>query len=77
MLIFELGQLRHRLETIGLAHSQYHVFFCNILLFARRFETILGWASQDVVNGQTKSGLLASWQMRREGQIPLSLLNIV
>ena len=40
MLIFELGPLQHRVETIGLAHSQYHLL-PPMTVFPRRFETIL------------------------------------
>ena len=53
-----------------LAHSQYHVL-PPMTVFARRFETILGWASQDVVNGPTKSRVLARCVNS------LALLNIV
>ena len=57
-LIFEVGQLRHWVETIVLAHSQRHVL-PPMTVSARRFEIILLWASQDVVKGPTKSSLLA------------------
>ena len=57
-IILELGQLRHRVETIGLAHSQYHVL-PPMAVFARGFGTILVWAPQDVVNGPIKSRTLA------------------
>ena len=56
-IIFELGQLRHRVERIGLAHSQYQVL-PPMTVFARHLETILVMAWQDVVNGPTKSRVL-------------------
>ena len=57
-LILELGQLRHRVETIGLAHSQYRVL-PPMTVSVQRLETILVWALQNVVNGPTKSRTLA------------------
>ena len=52
-----MGQLRQRVETTGLAHSQYHVL-PPMAAFGRGFGTILVWASQDVVNGSIKSRVL-------------------
>ena len=65
-LIFELGELRHRAERIGSAHSQYPVL-PPMTLFDRRLETILVRASQDVVKKQNVERWLAV-------QIPLGIL---
>ena len=54
MLIFELGQLRHRVEPIGLAHSQFQVL-PKMTVFAPCLETNMVWVSQDAVNEYTKS----------------------
>ena len=53
-----MGQLRHRVETIWLAHSLYRIL-PPMTASARQFETILVWASQAIVNGPTKSRVLA------------------
>ena len=57
---FELDNLRHRVEPIGLAHSQCHVLL-SMTVIARRWEPILVWASQEAAKGQTKSRTLARW----------------
>ena len=58
-LMFELGQLRHRIESIRLCNSQYRVL-PPMTVFAQRCEIILVWASQNVVKGPTKSWTLTS-----------------
>ena len=56
--MFELVQLQHRVQTIWLAHSQYHVL-PPMTISARRIKIILVRVSQDVVIGPTKSCVLS------------------